>query len=686
MKDRERCPEDGMRDGVEAMRIADSCRNLKESFRAKVFSLFTFFIVIVSVSFTVFFIYHESKNYQGQLENEGRLLASLLADNSRLAVFAENHEMLEAAADGICRNDHVVDVAIFAANGELLAQMRKGGSGIDPVQEGTDEKKRIAAYLGDLKTAAFTQNKDHIVFYAPIISEMVYPTTESLYFKEKPKPPEYKTIGLVRIVLEKADLNRRIGNLLLIALFLLTVFLLLGIAVAYTLLKGMTKPLNSLMEGVRTVGKGDLSQRIPIETADEIGKVAVAFNTMAETLERREAEKAELEEQLRRAQEMKAKEEWARTFDTVPDLIAILDRERRIIQINRAMAERCGISKEDAAGKICYEVLHHNGSTVTGCPALLLAGDCRVHEAEIYAKKLDSHFWITVTPLRESDGRLLGCVHVARDITERKRAEEEKKVIQAKLIQTNKMTSLGLLVSGMAHEVNNPNNSIKFSAHVLSRTWNDMLPILDHYSRTEGDFVIGGHNYSQIREALPQLISGITEGSRRIEGIIKNLRDFVRKGQADLSMQADINRIVSVSASILNNQIKTHTNHFKLELDEGVPPVRGNSQQLEQVVINLIMNALQSLPDKERTVLVSTSFDEENGHAVIRVSDSGCGMPEEIKSRLFEPFFSTKLDSGGTGLGLAISNVITKDHRGTLEFESEAGRGTIATVRLPVML
>ncbi|HEX2770781.1 MAG TPA: ATP-binding protein, partial [Geobacteraceae bacterium] len=279
---------------------------------------------------------------------------------------------------------------------------------------------------------------------------------------------------------------------------------------------------------------------------------------------------------------------------------------------------------------------------------------------------------------------LIGCVHVARDISEWKRAEEEKKAIQAKLIQTNKMTSLGLLVSGMAHEVNNPNNSIKFTAHVLGKTWSDMLPILDKYFQEEGDFVIGGHQYSQLREALPQLISGITDCSRRIEGIIKNLRDFVRKGKADLSMQTDINRIVSVSASILNNQIKMHTYHFRIDLCEGMPEIRGNSQQLEQVVINLIMNALQSLPDKERSVSVSTCFDELAGQAIIKVSDNGCGMSADVKSRLFEPFYSTKLDSGGTGLGLAISNVIIIDHSGVLEFDSESGKGTTAIVKLPV--
>jgi len=557
------------------MNAANCFIRLKESFRAKVFSLFILFIVITSVSFTIFFILHESKNYQEQLLAEGTLLANLLADNSRLAVFAENREMLEAAAAGITRNDHVTDVAIFAANGELLAETEKSAADRDLGLNSSEEKKKITSYLDRLKAATFSQNKNNVIFYTPIISETVLPTTESLYFKEKPQPPEYRTIGLVRIVLEKADLNRRVGNLLLVGVLFLIVFLLLGIAGVYMVLKGLTNPLNSLMEGVRTVGKGNLSQRVPVETADEIGKVAMAFNTMAETLERREAEKTELEEQLRAAQKMKAKEEWERTFDTVPDLIAILDRDQRIIRVNRAMAERLGISKEDAAGKLCFEIFHDNKKADADCPCLRMLCDGREHEREIYEARLNCHFWITVTPLRNPDGELLGCVHVARDISEHKREEEEKKAIQAKLIQTNKMTSLGLMVSGMAHEVNNPNNSIKFSAHVLSRTWSDMLPILDNYSRAEGDFVIGGHQYSQIREALPQLISGITDSSRRIEGIIKNLRDFVRKGQSDLSMRIDINRIVSVSSSILNNQIKMHTNHFKLELDERVPEVRG---------------------------------------------------------------------------------------------------------------
>jgi PAS domain S-box-containing protein len=657
---------------------------LRESFKAKLFSLFTLVIVVISFSFTIFFVRHESNNYQEQLVSEGKLLSSLLAYNSRLAVFAENAEALQSAAEGIIKHDNVASVAIYGSGGEILAAVNTGGSDGKGALKTDDARKMIWSDPGNIPSPSFVETGEEISFYSPIISEVIYPSTESLYFSDKPKKTEYRTIGLVRVALGKADLKRRVRELLLIGALFLAFFLFLGIVGAYNLLKGITKPLNTLMEGVRSVGRGDLSRRVPIETADEIGQVALAFNTMAETLQRRETEKAQLEEKLRIAQKMEAKEEWERTFDTVTDLVAIVDLEQRIVQINQAIADLFRISKKEAVGKKCFEVFHGRESAMADCPCLQLLKDGREHEAEYYEAKLDIHFWITVTPLRRKGGELAGCVHVARDISEWKRAEVEKKAIQAKLVQTNKMTSLGLLVSGMAHEVNNPNNSIKFTAHVIARIWQDLLPVLDQYFRDEGDFVIGGQNYSQLRESYPQLLSGITESSRKIEGIIKNLREFVQKGKSDMSLQVDINRIVSLSASILSNQIKMHTNHFSLDLIEGAPPVRGNSQQLEQVVINLIMNALQALPDRERAVCVETSFDEHAAEAVIKVRDNGAGMPAEVKNRLFEPFFSTKLDSGGTGLGLAISNVIVKDHRGVLEFVSEPGMGTTAIVRLPV--
>lgn len=271
------------------------------------------------------------------------------------------------------------------------------------------------------------------------------------------------------------------------------------------------------------------------------------------------------------------------------------------------------------------------------------------------------------------------------DISEKVQIEQESRLIQTKLIQANKMMSLGLLISGIAHEINNPNNSILLGSQLLSRVWDDVYPLLDSRFLNEGDYILGGSSYSEMRESIPRLLAMVTESSRRIEGIIHNLREFVIQGSSDNSQQIDINRIVSVSVSILQNHIKKHTEKFTISLQDDLPPACGNPQQLEQVIVNLIMNAIQALPSRERGVIVSTGYRQDSKQIVITVQDEGCGIPPELQPHIFEPFVSTKLESGGTGLGLAISSLIVKEHHGQLEVASTLNEGTTCAVILPTV-
>jgi signal transduction histidine kinase len=179
------------------------------------------------------------------------------------------------------------------------------------------------------------------------------------------------------------------------------------------------------------------------------------------------------------------------------------------------------------------------------------------------------------------------------------------------------------------------------------------------------------------------MIAGIQDGSDRIRGIIDRLKEFVRQGTSTLEGRVDCNTVVSFSVTIMRHLISRHTRNFSMELSEGLPLVRGNTHLLEQVVINLLMNALQALPDPDRGVWVTTGHDPEARTVTISVRDEGCGIPEAIAQRIHEPFFTTKLDNGGSGLGLSISQTIVKEHGGTLEFRSTPGRGTIFTVSLP---
>ena len=274
-------------------------------------------------------------------------------------------------------------------------------------------------------------------------------------------------------------------------------------------------------------------------------------------------------------------------------------------------------------------------------------------------------------------------VHLSlRDMTEKVRHEEETREAQARLIHANKMSSLGLLVSGVAHEINNPNSFIMFNSSMLSEIWQDAVRILEGHYRSEGDFALGGLPYPEIGDAVRKLIDGISEGAQRIKVTVDNLKDFARQDDSGLDQPLDLNQAVLKAVSIMTPQVKKLCRNFSLNLGEPLPATRGNPQQIEQVVMNLLSNALQSLPDRERVVEVSTALSPR-GRLTVTVRDQGVGMSRETMERLSEPFFTTKSCQAGTGLGLHISQSIVKAHGGSLRFESEPGKGTSAVIELP---
>lgn len=291
----------------------------------------------------------------------------------------------------------------------------------------------------------------------------------------------------------------------------------------------------------------------------------------------------------------------------------------------------------------------------------------------------------SISLMRDPKGQPTGFYGIARDITERKQAEEQAKIHQQQLMQAGKMVALGTLVSGVAHEINNPNNFIMLNAPLLKEAWQHVLPILDEYYEKNKDFMIGGMRYPEIRERIPRLLSGITDGSKRIQQIVEDLRDFVRRDASDMNQSMDVNAVLRSATSLLSNMITKSTSHFSMQYAERLPTLKGNSHRLEQVMINLIQNACQALPDIRKGISLSTSYNEKISSIVVKVRDEGIGISSEVLSHITDPFFTTKSDSGGIGLGLSISSRIIKEHGGTLTFTSESGKGTTAEIVLPVL-
>jgi hypothetical protein len=415
---------------------------------------------------------------------------------------------------------------------------------------------------------------------------------------------------------------------------------------------------------------------------DQKGRIIGTVGILEDITERKRTEVALRESEELFRQIFEQNEDPAFLFD--PDTLAILDA-------NAVAVRLYGYSKK---------ALRSGGLNLIMKPMVLASfAQKLVNEQVGFA---DDAPWRHVSPLNTIDsngnvvmasfrGRLLrsrGQVYfygTFRDITEKLRIRKERSEMQTKLIQANKMTAIGTLASGIAHEINNPNNYLLANAQFLEEAWPDIRNTLQEHADSNPDMTIGGLPAQEAFKDIPQLLQSLIEGSRRIKNIVTSLKDFSRQDDESTRRPVDINRVINAALVILANKIKKSTDLFSCHLTSGLPPVMGHYQKIEQVIINLLINALQSLPDRQAGVFLCTSLQESPRSVVIKIRDQGTGIPEEIRSRILDPFFTTKHKAGGTGLGLSICYAIINDHKGTIDFASEIGAGTTVTVTLPVL-
>jgi len=262
--------------------------------------------------------------------------------------------------------------------------------------------------------------------------------------------------------------------------------------------------------------------------------------------------------------------------------------------------------------------------------------------------------------------------------------QEERRTIMAKLIQTNRMTSLGLLISSIAHNINTPNGAIKLAAQHLASSWKNALPILEQVTKEEGDFTLGGLPFGQAKVEIGGASESILNNAERVERVIQDLRAYNLGERNELSPGVSVNRVVKEALTIIRAHGRQGEVSIKPAHASDLPDITANQCQLEQVVVNLLLNAMQAMPGNRGAVTVRTEYSPEEDEVRIIVTDQGEGIPPEVMKHLFEAFFSTRIDKGGSGLGLYISNFIVSEHRGRLTVDSKQGVGTVATVHLPV--
>jgi PAS domain S-box-containing protein len=290
--------------------------------------------------------------------------------------------------------------------------------------------------------------------------------------------------------------------------------------------------------------------------------------------------------------------------------------------------------------------------------------------------------WVNRAIFDES-GRVVEFQSVGRDITDLKRAQEEKKKLEAQLYHAQKIDTLGALVAGVAHEINNPVNKIIYDIPLLKKIWMDVLSVLGDRSRKMPNQKYGGLTYTFLKDNLPAMLADMELAANRVARTVGSLKDYTRKSSIADKRPMQINAAVENAVRLIETTIKTSGITLTTDLAEVIPLIEGNIQSIEQIIINIVVNALQAIHHDHGRIVIKTGMLEEGRRVFISISDNGEGIDPFISDRIFDPFITNRHNSGGTGLGLAITRNLVEAHGGDISLKSTRGEGTVFTIFFP---
>jgi signal transduction histidine kinase len=364
----------------------------------------------------------------------------------------------------------------------------------------------------------------------------------------------------------------------------------------------------------------------------------------------------------------KEKKEWERTFDAITDMVWIENSRQQVIRANHTLLMRTGYSKSEIANKRCGSVLDKLGIVLDGCLCSETLSSKRPAFREL--KSIGGsifNFW--AYPLIDDEGLLYAIVHYLKDVTAQRRIEQQ-------LVRADRLASLGTLVAGIAHEINNPLGIIAgYSEALLDRAAAPDLSTLKEF------------------EDFPDYLKTIHSEIFRCKGILKSLLEFARPSGGTFR-EIDINELIKEVLLLLQHRTAKLKHTLELDLDREVPKVHADASSLRQLLMNLLLNAIYFTPEGG-SIFIKTERDDAPDETRfpgcpsrirLSVTDAGSGIPEDLIDRIFDPFFTTKPVGEGTGLGLTISHKIVEEHGGSIDVKSEPGKGASFIITLPSII
>ena len=423
---------------------------------------------------------------------------------------------------------------------------------------------------------------------------------------------------------------------------------------------------------------------------------------LEDTVEQRTADlltqNRRLEQQIqeRRIQEklvLEAQNEWERTVNSLPDMIAIVDSEHRVIRCNQSMQEKLGKPLAEIIGRDCLKC-----KDAFPCLHKELMKDKKPRRFEIYHQAFGTNYSVDIIPYYSKDDKLIGSIHVFRDITELKKSFKEKEILQAQLLQAHKLESVGQLAAGIAHEINTPTQFISSNVGFISDAFLDVKKIIDTFvGAAEESARSPTLLYDALQEAdwpyleteIPKAIKQSQEGLARVTAIVRAMKEFSHPG-GNYAEPTDINHIIETTLTVARNEWK-YSSEVVLNLAPDLPVVDCIADSIGQTLLNLLVNAAHSITEKlgktpeggKGKITIETRV--EGSSVLIHIADTGCGIAKSNHAKIFDPFFTTKEVGRGTGQGLAIAyDVVARKHGGSLTFTTVLGEGTTFIIRLPI--
>jgi signal transduction histidine kinase/HAMP domain-containing protein len=668
--------------------------------KGKFVFLISCLILFTSVILSGVLIEKQSKLIQRELEKRGESLVKNLAYNSEYGVLVENKDLLWNLIRGLAQQEDVAYIVIQDRKGNALAELASETFTPSSYREKDYIVSEVFKKEELFKKHYSSEGDDEFCNFSYPVQTTKIPRSKEELGVVLDEPAGFgikEKIGVAHVGMSLANMHKQIASMKNIIVLLTA--LVVGIAVLLTvfLVNIVVKPVQKLVFATDKVANGDLTQMVKVNRRDEIGLLAYAFNRMTNSLK----ESREKIEEYNRTLENRVKE---RTMDlerttrllqaeynrldaiiNSPNLgIVIEDKDCNIRFMNKSLIDIFG----NQIGEKCYEKFKGRKEKCEVCP---------IDEILIKGKKSfnyfdqdyeGNHYEISAALYRDEKGEKY-VLETIRDITEKKKLEKQikehtenlertnaelenalrnLKEAQAQLIQAEKMTGIGQLAAGVAHELNNPLSGIlgycQFALEKITQK-----PLKD----------LTGEDLS----TYSQYLKDIEQQSKRCKAIIQSLLKFSRASAKGDFQPTDVNFVLKETLAFVKHQLDKHKVKLEEKLTSLPPPITGNASQLQQVFTNLILNAIQAMPDGGE-LTVSNKVSEDKKILEISFANTGEGIPEENLSKIFEPFFTTKKVGQGTGLGLSVSYGIVKDHGGELEVESAEGKGATFTVILPI--